>query len=412
MAAVNFRIQHRNHSGGVISTHTPVGESLRWAYRATDIGDISYDLSLLDDLAPKNLGENSFAPYKTDWHLQMQVGGGGWGSIQAGIHTSVNLAPREGVVTVNGKDWLHWLEQPVWFDKYNVQFDPGDLQDVLDADFAGYGNGAFYDSDYVKVWIGANGAVHQDVISHLINNAKRGSDFVNLQPVYGGVGNSWNQLFTFVIMFQDQTTILDHIKNLAQMADPYGYDFYVDWDKKIYFFGPRKQVPFSPDPIWTLTTENVVVDTVPEFDWTNNGPIATHVVGLGPGNPAIWRIKKDQDSIDLYRQWLRLENVGESYLRSTLTGTVNAIQKATEGLQFIFPHKDLNLSIYPDVVNPSDLGDGFRNHCGDVVRFKWEVYPYHTINAYFWITGQEYTLDAAGNAECALELEQIYDVFV
>ena len=411
MALVEFRVQHRDHGGGVISTHTPAGESLAWNYRASDIGDISYDLALYDDTFLVSAGENSFAPYKTDWHLQMRYGGGGWQTIQAGIHTSVNLKPRTGVVGVAGKDWLHWLEQPVFFNKYNVQFDPANLQEVLDASADSY-TGSFFNGTYLKAWIGANGATHQQVINFLLSNPHTSGPVVTLNPVYGGVGNSFNQLFTYVIMFQDQTNRLDHLKTLSQLHDPLGYDFYVDWDKKVYFFGPRKQVPYSPNPIWTLTAENVVIDTVPDFDWTNNGPVATHVVGLGPGNPAIWRIKKDQDSIDFYRHWLKLENIGDSYLRSTVTGTVNAIQKGTEALQYIFPHKDLKLSVYPDKVGLPDASDGFKNHTGDVVRFLWEVWPYHTINAYFWITAQSYRGDAAGNYILDLGLEQIYDVFV
>src|SRR5262245_8547025 len=250
MAAVEFRVQHRNHGGGVISTHVPAGDSLTWNYRASDVGDISYDLALYDDPQLAAGGENSFAPYKTDYHLQMSILGGAWQTIQAGIHTAVNLKNRSGVVEVAGKDWLHWLEQPLFFPKYDVQFAPGDLQDVLDASADDY-TGAFFNGTYIKVWIGANGATHQDVIDYLVSNQGKAGPVVTLNPIYGGVGNSFNQVFTYAIMFQDQTNVLDHLKTLAQMNDPLGYDFYVDWDKSLYFFGPRKQVPYSPAPIWT-----------------------------------------------------------------------------------------------------------------------------------------------------------------
>lgn len=411
MTDIDFRIVHVDHNNTTLGIFQPVDNTLRWAYRVNDIGDISYELNLQDtELIQANIaygGENFFAPYKTDWRLGMSVYGGSWHSIHAGIHTNVGLRPRSGTVQISGKDWLHWLEQPVWFNKYAVQFDLGNLEQIFDADVADwtFTNG-FYNSDYIYAWVATEGATFKSVIDFLLNNSKRGTDFVNLAPVYNGLGFGAGNAFTYVIQFQDETNILDHLKTLSTMSDPYGFDFYTDWDKKIYFFSPRKVVANSPTPIWTLTDENVVISTVPDFEWLNNGPLGTYIVGLGPGNPATWHIKKDQDSIDLYRQWTRLVRVGDTYVR--YTSDLDLIIYATQGLQYIYPHKDLNLSIYPNKVNPVDPGDGFKNHIGDVVRFKWELYPYHTVNAYFWITQQEYHGDAAGNYICDLGLEQIY----
>lgn len=105
--AVLFRVQHLNHSGGVVSTHIPVGGSLHWSYKANDMGDISYSLPLSDTA----IARDAFAPYYTDWRLQQSIGGGVWESIAAGIHVPVNMVSDQDTVNVAGKDWALWLEQ-------------------------------------------------------------------------------------------------------------------------------------------------------------------------------------------------------------------------------------------------------------------------------------------------------------
>jgi len=418
MADVDFRVVHLDHSNNAISIHSPVDDSLRWGYRATDTGDISYDLSLTDDEELINAGQDSFAAYKTDWRLGMSVNGAAFTSIHAGIHTSVGLKGRSDSVSVSGRDWSEWLNQAVWFDLYDIEFNPDNFSSFKRAFNKGYnedgtttndlGSTTFDANGFLQgpayyVWIGLLGANFETMLTDLITISKQGTDFVNLQPQFEGF-SFLETLPSYQIFWQDEGTYLDHLKTIASSGEPWGFDFYTDWDKKIYFFGPRKSVGTSPDPIWTLTTENVVIDSVPDFTWLNNGPLGTHIYALGQGSPAIWHLKHDQDSEDIYRKWLRLPRVGDIYQQS-----VSDVLYGAEGLQYIFPHKDLQLSIYPNKVNPGDIGDGFRNHVGDVVRFKWPVMPYHEINAYFWITQQDYHGDSANNWTCDLGLEQIYD---
>lgn len=408
MHRVDFRVQHLNHSGAVISTHTPVDDTLTWGYRVTDKGEISYELSLTDDEDLVAAGADSFAPYRTDWRLQMSELGGAFQSIHAGIITNVGLKARQDTVQIAGRDWLEWLDQSVWFDAYTIDFNPANLQNLSqefnkgfkDADFDVDG---FLDGFAYYVWAGELGATQESVLTDIVNISKVGTDFVNLTLSFEGFG-FLEQVPSYQILIHDEGTYLDHLKSLAASGEPYGFDFYVEWNKVLRFFGPRKQVGASPSPVWTLNTENVVIDTVPDFEWQNNGPLGTYILGLGPGQPAIWKIKHDQDSEDLFRRWLRLPRVGDLYQQSA-----GDVQYATTGLQYIFPHRDLKLSIYPDVVNPTDPGDGFLNHVGDVVRFRWPILPYHTINAFFWITQQDYHGDSAGNWVCDLGLQQIYD---
>jgi len=418
MADVEFRVVHVDHDNTTISIHTPVGGSLRWGYRTTDIGDITYELALSEQ-SLIDAGADSFAPYATDWRLGMNVENGGWNTIHAGIHTNVGLRPRTGVVSVQGKDWAHWLEQPIWFSFYDTQWSTGDLKSITKKWTTGYKENdvlfnarGYLDNPLVTpvahIWVGLKGAKQRTVIEDLIAMSKEGTDFVNITPAFEGPSASWDSILSYEILMQDETNILEHIKTLAAMSDPYGYDFAMEWDKTMRFWNPRRE---TSTVTWTLTSESVVRDSVPDFDWVNNGPLGTYMVGLGAGSPALWYLKFHQPTIDTYRQWLRIVRVADTYATTvrSLADAINQIQRQTIGLKFGFPHKDLKLTVKPDLINPIDKGDGFRNHCGNVVRFQWAIPPYHTIDAFFWITEQEFYGDAAGNYLCDLGLEQIYE---
>lgn len=397
--AVKFRIQHLDHSGSVISTHTPVGGTLDWTYKVNEVGSISYQLPLSDP----QIGENSFAPYKTDWRLQQQVSGGTWTSIMAGIHTPANLHSDADAVQVAGKDWAHWLEQPVWFDFYNYHWDTigNGIQEMIDSDhaFSGAVNGVV---DKYAVLAFLNTCTQETAIRKLITNTKRGTDFVNISGVFHGkVGDATLYVDPYVISFEDTTTVLQHINNIAALGDPFGFDWTMNANKDMEFFGPRKVVEDAPDPIWTITDQALLEQPAIEMDWTNNGPIGTYIVGLSIGSPALWHHKRDQESIDKYREWLKLENVGDRYFKGW------SIKHAVDGLQYIHPHKDITIVILPEVI---DIYEGFRNHVGDVVRVIWDFPPYHKVNAYYWITSQHFTGDPAGNWKCELGLQQIYGI--
>jgi hypothetical protein len=395
--AIKLRVQHLNHSGGVVSTHTPVGGSLRWSYRATDMGDIAYELPLSDPL----IARDAFRPYFTDWRLQQNVDGNGWESIAAGIHVPVNLVSDEDDVNVAGKDWAHWLEQPVWFDSYGIAFTAGDLQDLIDETKGGvvYDGNGFWDTIAGMAWSASDGATQQSIIENLIDNTKRGTDFVNINPNFNGVG--WTEILSFgPIMLQDETNVIDHINTVAKLGDPYGFDWTMNWNKSMEFFGPRKNLAASPTPIWTISESDLVQPT-DTIDWTNNGPLATHVVGLGQGSPAPWHFKRDQDSVDIYREWLKLVRVGDAYVRGQPD-----VEFATEGLQYIHPQKDLKITIRPEDLDPFG---GLKNHIGDVLRYTWDFPNYHQIDAFFWIVEQQFYGDGPGNWKCDLGLQQIYD---
>lgn len=405
--AVLFRVQHLDHLGSVISTHTPVGGSLEWEFRANEVGEISYQIAQ-SDIEDQNLGALSFAPYRTDWRLQQKVGTGSWESIAAGIHVPVNIHSDEDAVNVAGKDWAHWLEQPVWFDYYDFNWSQAGLvhatrkDDIIEDtnDAGGWTPGAnnIYSGKAVLAFM--PGAIQAAMINELVDNTKRGTDYVNISTVFTGTAGSGTLVLdSYVIFFQDQSTVLQHINNVAALDNPYGFDWTMNANKQMEFFGPRKVVAQAPTPIWTITKDSILEQPIIDLDWTNNGPLGTHIVGLSRGSPSLWWYKKDQDSIDKFREWLKIEKVGDSYIKGP------DMRYAVNGLQYIHPQKDITITILPEVVDPFE---GFKNHVGDVVRVKWDFPPHHEVNAYYWITGQRFHGDAPGNYMCDLALQQIY----
>lgn len=405
--AVQFRIQHLDHAGGVISTHTPVGGTLDWNYKVNEVGTISYQLAM-EELEGLSLPANSFAPYLTDFRLQMSVNGGAWSGLMGGIHVPVNLVNDQDAVNVAGRDWAHWLEQPVWFDLYSVDWDTlGSGIDYLLSDPDHFkitgATAGVVDKTQFGVLAFLNTCTQKTAVRTLIDTTKRGTDYVNINPIFNGnTASETLYVDPIVISFEDTTAVLQHINNISQLSDPYGFDWTIHVDKSMEFFGPRKIVEDAPAPIWTITDYSTLEQPAIDLDWTNNGPIGTHIVGLGIGSPALWHHKRDQQSVDKYREWLKLENVGDRYLKGW------SIKHAVDGLQYIHPHKDIKLTILPEIINPSSPGDGFVNHVGDCVRIYWNFYPYHAVDAYFWITEQHFTSDPAGNFKCELGLQQIY----
>jgi len=406
--AVQARIQHLDHGGSVISTHTPVGGSLTWGYKANEPGDIAYQLPLSDPAIIRD----GFAPYRTDWRLQIKFDNAAWKSITAGIHVPVNLVNDQDAVNVAGKDWAHWLEQPVWFQYYNYDWDTAGAatatrrRDVIKqsrAITAGI-------VENIAILAFTPGASQADMITKLISNTKRGTDYVNINPVFtGSAASSVLTLQAYIISFQDETTVLQHINNLAALDNPYGFDWTMNADKKMEFFGPRKTAAGSPTGIWYLQQDQLLEQPMTELDWTNNGPIGTHIVGLSIGSPALWHHKRDQDSVDKYREWLKIEHVGDRYIKSP------DMKYAVDGIQDIFPHKDIKVTVLPELlVNQNIFGsdylkqDGFENHIGDVVVVQWDFPPYHKVDAFYWITEQRYSGDPDGNWKCELGLQQIY----
>lgn len=381
MAAPTFQVIHQDHAGTAISTISPVAGSLRWSYRMANQGgpgDIQCEFALSDD----NVGTDDFAPYRTDWRLIMD----GAYVMCGGITTSVNLNSDNGIfgtVAFAGLDWLHYLEQPYPFNYSTIVTDVATNQ-LAAAD------------QLFKSWAAQT---QETVIQDLFDSISAYDGTVTFVPAFNGTG--WSTTINYEFGFGDDTTILDLILDVAQLGSGLGFDMWCDQDGSVTMTCPRVTDPTAVTPIYTLDDSSIVA---PPLDWTNNGPRATDTVTFGAGDNNTNRIgfSKYQASRDTYRRWVR-------FAQTTLTDTTTIAAAADSiGTQDRFPHKDLKVTVRPDLIDSGDSTAGFFNLLGEVITVNYNVAPYHHINADFWIVEQQFYTPDGCNWLCDLALEQIY----
>lgn len=393
------RVQHIDHAEGqVVGTFNPLQP--RFAHRLNDIGDVSYELALSNP----SMTRDQFAPKRTDYRLQVSRTGSDWHNIQAGFHWPVGLNNEEGTVKLQGMDWMAYLDQPMWFDAY--------LIDAMDLISGKTKMASILDdaSAWGRAWIGTSGtdtdAVHynatqQSVVQDLVDSIANGNDgTIKINAAFAGT-SGWEEVLEYVVMFQDSTTILDHIKAIAAMDDPFGFDFYMEPDKTLRLFNPAVVASLGDIPIdYIITRES---EALVSLNWQNNGPVATHTVGIGPGSPGIWAQKTYAPSVDVYRRWLRLVNLGGNYRMP------DQVKYAVHEIPDRFPQKELKITLKPDELDPVDPTAFFFPAIGRAIYVDIDFPPYHRINANFWITAQEFHTDDEGNWLCDVSLQQIYD---
>lgn len=395
-----IRVQHIDPGEGVVGTFNPLQP--RFAFRVNDIGDLSYELALTNPQVTRD----AFAPKRTDFRLQVSHDGAFWQTIMGGFHWPVALNNEEGTVKIQGMDWAAYLDQPMWFPAYEIN--ARDLvgptntikQIMKEAD------------SWAKVWIGKPGtdrpgvtfnATQQTIVEDLINLVANGNDgTLNINTTFTGDGTGWSEVLNYQIMFQDETTILDHIKAISDLDDPLGFDFFMNWDKTLVCYNPMRSASIaSINPIFEITRgpDSPLV----ALQWENQGPIATHSVITGPGSPAWWAVKTYGPSVDTYRRWLKISKLGGNYRMP------KQVDSAARGNLDRFPHKELKMTVKPDAFDLNDPTAFFHPLIGEALYIDVDFPPYHRINANFWIVGQDFSTDEAGNWTCDVSLQQVYD---
>ena len=380
-----FEVLNNDHAGTTLATFTPVGGSLRWSYRLAQQGgpgDIQWEVPLSDS----SLTADVFGPYRTDWVLRMN----GIVDLCGGITTTVNTGSEsDGLfssVKVAGLDWLHYLEQPYPFSFSSVASNQATNQLSTLAQL-------------FKIW---NAQTMETIVTDLISSVSAYESVPSFTEIFSGTG--WSNTLDKEIGFGDDTTILQLILDIAGLgsgASALGFDVWVDPNKVITLTSPRITSPSAVTPSYTLNDATIVV---PPLDWTNNGPRATDTVTFGSAANNTNRIgfSTYQSSRDTYRRWVRFEQLNMAS-SDTIAAAADSI-----GYQDRFPHKDLKLTIRPDLLDAGDETAGFLNHLGEAIAVNYNISPYHHINANFWIVEQQFYSPDGCNWLCDLTLEQIY----
>lgn len=347
-------------------------------YKLSDIGENSLSIPL----SHPSLSPDLFAPRRTDFIAKLSTNNGGtFSEIQGGICAPVGLKTGEDRVRVRGVDYLAWLDQPYWFDGYPI--DPT----------------TWTQNDIIKWWIEES---QQTIISDILDAMYDGtSETIHLTATYGGTG--WLEAVdAYYVLIGDTTNTLDLIRGVGQLVEPYGFDFWCDYDKLIRFYAPRRVTAESAVPIalFTPSSETGLVD----IDWENAGPLNTAAVGMPTA--ALMKYHSYAPARAQFRRWLEIIQMND-YIRSDFMA-----QQATNDIGGLHsnPQKRNTITVLPDRMDPFDETVGFYNHCGSVVYVdsEGEFKPYHTVDAPYVVTQQEISMDDSGQWTCQMTLDQIY----
>lgn len=366
---------------------------LAWSYKLgnVDMGDIRFSVALSDPLLTQDL----FVPYGNDFQLNMRVGDAGldpdlWDSfpVHAGIITSVNVRSDEGVLRVTGKDWLHWMEQP---------YGSFDWSLTLAGILAG--------TVPVQNWLNAQ---TRTVLDGLLDSITTGT--YDLPLTHNGLADpAFSETISHTVTWDDATSVLEQWRAISSSFDPRGFDFWSTWDKTIEAYGPRLRDPATASPLYTLTGADKIVS----LDWTNNGPYATDTLVFGSGTGNLRMLARDTPytpSMDQFRRWRRIRSYSQPFQMTDQ----NALTNYAAGLVDKQPQKELRMTVKPDALDPADETAGFQPFLAETVDVDYtfagaDGQPgYHRIDAMFYVTGQEYRADDAGNWLLDLTLDQLY----
>lgn len=406
--SVRFYIDYLAHATGVaISTYEVLKPE--YSFNLSDMGTCSWNLALSQQRVDGGpIVQDEFAPKSRDYLLR---GNDGIQNVklQSGRLLDVGLESDTGLIACSGKDWLEYLDQP-WY--FGSSAGHGYQADLLTLKYSV--------DDIVKVFVATAGtdtpnvvfgSTQQKIINAILAHANLLSPG-DIQYTANYAGTGWGQVLEYEIQFLDETTLLSHIQAVSSYADPLGFDFWCDWDKKIYFYSPRLVINPSSPAAQTILTLVYGVDPVVKVVWHNAGPKATRTVGKNSVN--IWKERSFAGSISTYRDELEVIDLGQKFDSArTLAAIQHQVDVATDAVgSFDWnPQKDLTLTVLPDRLFPSSEVDGFKSMLGKAISFDSgnEFMPYHRINASYYIVSQTYrTDDDSGNFILDLGLQQIY----
>ena len=392
---MKLKVNHYDHNGLLVAEYANPA-SLRWAYRLGADGphDISYSLAMSDP----GVGPASFGPKRTDFRLLIDSDIGVF-PLMGGVVWAVNFTLNGDVVNVTGKDWSVALDEPV------LRFDyTHDIDEIVanrdPTDFFLY----FTHTPGISVPGTTYSATVVDVVDAILHEARPHNEVIMLTPAYSGNGEQsvWGLACDASISRSDMQSRRTALAELASQDSPYGFDFWCDVDKILHLQGPRPVTPVST-PDFYLTNSSAILDG----EWTNHGPKATETILVsGYSTGARYKQVIDPASVNMYRRWTEM-SINDAQINFASQERLDTLARSRAYLNQ-FPAKELTLVVKPEDLDPNNETAFFYNWCGRVLDIDWR-HPggYWHIDAQFWITSQEFTMDEAGNWQCSLTLDQI-----
>ncbi len=357
------------------------------------------------------IGRDEFAPYSAHYELWRQSSGNG-SVISAGMLTSLNFNFNRDTALIGGKDWLHYLQRRIY---------PFNPTLYLSGEWVNWPR-TWPDTSGKYGPIEANNPVDVGkIVRQLIQSMRfdppsgpvpitgrtvtwpnNATETVGVIPITQNIKDT-GLTTKYQIYPGDSTTIFDHITKLSEQTSK-GFEFNISpLSLRFHMWTPRKWT--TTTPIYTfspglLETTGAIVD----FDWTNEGPEGTYLVGLGSGEHKTGAVWTDADNVARYKRLDKVYDFGE--LQNT-----DLILQMLKDQNDLHPQKKLSLALLNPEFLPINFYTGGRpiELIGASIRVTHDFAPLHKVDAYFRINAINWDVDKSTNETVILELEMIHE---
>jgi len=358
------------------------------------------------------IGRDEFAPYRTNCEIWRQSTGNGV-CITDGPLTSINLNKDRDTVLLSGKDWKYYLQRRVY------PFTPEDYI-TLNPD----ARSMLWDT-WPKIWptgeIGDRDPIDIiNIVRDILLSMRTGEPTDSRNGIVDGfpprpTGTAlgvpditWNlkdtgTLGKYIIYPGDSTSIYDHIQKLAEMKNGFEWDI-LPLTHEFKVWSPVKYPALAP--AYTFAPDELELNgAFMDFDWTNDGPNGTYLLGLGSGRHKQGATWTTEDNVLQFGRYDMVYDYGE-------VSDYDVILQKLKDQNDLWPQKKLTASLLnPEFNIIANFYTGGRPHSllGDSVLIVKDFPPLHKVDAYFTIMAIKWNVDRSTNETVTLELQQIYD---
>jgi hypothetical protein len=379
-------------------------EDCEFDHTIRGIGNISFQLSYTatdQDGALAVPSKDFIGPYRSYWRLRY-----GDTAIIAGVITKTNTKLVTDFMSVFGKTWEHLLE------KWEYPFDPrtaervaGDPASAPIYDYV-FTNSFQNDETVASGTTVPQGLVYQagnrdviliagDILGVVMSRPDR--VIFDLSSLSGISGIKTN----YTLTLGDTSKMDSLVDGLAETGD--GFDWWISHDKVFKWGSPyRYGNPSAPFLFYMFTLDDADNGFLMDLEFTNNGPVATHVLGTGAGLASQTTIGRAYGYAPAQTQFSRLD---ESFDYGDVRNAAQLSKKT---------QKQLALSLNPVHEIPISLDPAFYSTYWADFRVGRAIYitadmGYHLIDSAQQLVSFQGKLDNNGNADVDWTLQQVYD---
>jgi hypothetical protein len=353
------------------------------------------------------IGRDEFAPYKTNYELWRQSTGNGV-CISDGMLTSINLNKDRDTVLVSGKDMIHYLQRRIYpfTPEDYITLDPAKPERFFDKWPKKWPTMAVGDQDPIDIAL-----IVRDIIQSMNKDYPVDALTTTVPSGYApGVPHITQsvplteQTGKYKIYPGDSTTIFDHLTKLSEMTDK-GFEFDIlPISLEFKLWTPRRTLANEPPFYGFSPSDNEEGGAITQWDWTNDGPEGTYLLGLGTRDHRVGATWTDEDNVAEFGRLDKVYDFGAISIQDMLL-------QMLKDQNDLHPQKKLNLQLLnPEFLTPNFYTGGRpRNLIGTMIHAGHDFAPLHNVDAFFRINAISWDVDKSTNEYVDLELEMNYD---